>query len=217
MKTSVFRLSTLALTLFLVAACGQKKSDDAVRVGAGATIASGPYAPGAPNLPAAGNVIPGAQAQVTPVAGMAITDTVKILMSPSFPAEDIGTVSSVTLSTDISVDRTNGAVIPSPNQGILITIVDSKVGTPSGTNPGQLVQPMTIRMAPTPGGGGMSAGNVNLIFRDETGEIRISGTYDQALVRGTISFTNNQAGYQNQNSGTLGTFQVPVCSFVRCN
>lgn len=220
MKTQVFRLSILALTLFMAAACGKKKSDDPVRVGAGTPAATAPFAPGAPNLPTGSNVLPGSSPiQVAPADGASLTEVVKMLMAPSYPAEDIGTVSSVTLVASLSVDRTNGTVIVAQNQGILITIVDSKVGSPSGTNPGQTVQPITIRIAPSTGG--MSNGNVNLSFRDEMGEIRISGTYDSVSVRGTISFTNNssnnQAGSQNQTSGILGTFQTPTCNFVRCN
>jgi hypothetical protein len=214
MKTTYLRISILAVSLVAVVACGKKKADEPVRVGAG-TVTAAPFVAGPPNLPMNQNVVPGSAIPVTAVAGTSITDVVKILMSPVVPAEEIGSVSSVMIQGDISVDRTNGQVIPSPNQGILIVITDSNVGAPSSNSPTGRIEPMPIRLAPN--SGGISNGNVNLIFRDNTGEIRIQGTYDTSVFRGSISFTNNQVGYQNQREGTLGTFQTATCNFFRCN
>ncbi len=216
MKTNCIRLAILTVSLLAIVACGKKSSEEPLRVGAGTNPG---FVPGPSNLPVNQNMMPGQPIQVMPTAGAAITDAVKILMSPTIPANEIGNVTSIELKGDVSIDRTNGTLIPGNMQGaqgIQLTIVDSNVGQqPSSTSPTGLVVPMVVRVTPT--SGGMANGKVDLSFRDATGEIRISGTYDNMNLTAEVTFVNSQPGYLNQTSGSLGRIQAPICSLVRCN
>ncbi len=59
---------------------------------------------------------------------------------------------------------------------------------------------------------------INLVFEDNYGQIIVSGDYSQYDFYGTVSYRNTVSydGNSTPAAGVLGTFQVPVCSFFRC-
>ncbi|MBK9322623.1 MAG: hypothetical protein IPM97_06655 [Bdellovibrionaceae bacterium] len=123
------------------------------------------------------------------------------------------TQTCVAIEGRISYDVSSGAVNLSQSN-LKITIYDSFVGTNNSNN--EPIEPYVIQFT------GAAAGRVivaeksfNLQFKDEVGEINLTGNLSQTMTTGNVSYQN----YENFNSnspasGFLGDFSIPTASFA---
>lgn len=207
-RLSVFHKLVLALSVLTVMACGKKKSDDSATVNAGRDTRAQTSGPSL--LPSGqGSQAGSYQAAVTSTS---LDEAAKILASATISPDAIGTVQSVLLQGQVSVNPQTGAILPASSR-IWLTIKDSYVGQTA--DDGQVIEPISIDVAGTSG----TAVNyqANLTFTDQYGTITITGTYNTSTFQGTISFSNTAgSGYNGKKSGTLGQFSIPTCSFFVC-
>lgn len=59
---------------------------------------------------------------------------------------------------------------------------------------------------------------ITLVFEDQFGQIVIDGQFNQYEFYGNVSYQNYQfyGGGSQPDAGVLGSFQVPICGFFRC-
>jgi hypothetical protein len=207
MKKAYIKFVFLALALSMSVACG-KRVDEPAPVADGRTGGNGLVnANGVGIVNLVGN---GDQTS--------FTNMVKAFLAPTIKPEEVGTVNpsnGVRFGGRIPI-LANGQI--DPNSQIQFEVVDSFANT---LNPqtNQNYGSIFVNMK-----GGVSGdskainGTAVITFSDEYGTVRIEGTYANAggNFTGTIKFSNASANYNGINSGTLGSFTVPTCSFFVC-
>lgn len=220
-------MKALYVSLFAVclalAGCGEKKERErgTVRIRGGDNIAT----PG--STPGTGNVVPGAAFQrlygnVTGYTTNNVKSLVSVTMDPEtdmeLPIGGIAMSGEMKLSTtsqDIRALGSGSAQIANGSE-FAIFILDNRTIAHGE-------QAITIGFRPGSNGysvsGSVSGGNVNITFRDQYGDIIVSGTYNANSftgdVSGTISFKNN-GGLNPGQTLVLGNFRVPTCGFFHC-
>lgn len=214
-KKLVMPLAMVVLAVGFIA-CGKKKNDDSSSVSAGRDDARTQSTSLSVPSGAAGTL--GTQATVTAsdANAAAFQESAKTLASASVDPVSIGTISNrngVVIRGAVGVDKSNGQIVTS-NSVIELDITDSNVGktdTDGNTIP-------AIKIVLQGVSGGVLAGNqAKLVFGDNLGTVTISGHYDQNYFYGVVDFENSSKTYNGHSGGTLGSFQVPVCGFFRCN
>lgn len=65
----------------------------------------------------------------------------------------------------------------------------------------------------------ISGNQMNLVFEDQYGAIVLTGYINGNTITGDISFKNYRSfdNVSQPREGVLGNFEVPTCSFLRCN
>lgn len=213
MKQANVKFGIAAAVVLSLIACGKNKGDSNVSV-SGTPVVQGTYTAGPSGLPTGqAGVSKSTGAKVTSSLDVtSFTDQVKGLLGadPSVNLNNIGTVNNqngVDLFGEVSVNATNGAIMPAGWNGassrIQLVITDSKVAE------GQ--KPISIIMAQ--GSGGASNGSARLTFSDSYGQITIQGTYNATTFTGTVGYSNTSG---NRRSGTIGNFSIPTCAFFVC-
>jgi hypothetical protein len=199
----------LAAVLFSMmgVGCGQKK-DDTAPVGDARSgdvrVAGGPV-----NIPQ-GQSSGKAEAFVS---NQNMSNDARSFVSSFIDPVNVGEVNpstGVKVSGRIQYDG-NGRILGQSFIDIIIT--DSHVGT----TPNGVVNPLRV-MVPASSVQSTGGTGVQVTFSDSFGAILVSGSWNGGTFSGTITFQNvrNHTGGAGGSSGTLGTFQIPVCSFFVC-
>jgi hypothetical protein len=65
----------------------------------------------------------------------------------------------------------------------------------------------------------ISGNQINLVFEDQYGSIILTGYINGNTITGDVSFRNNRSfdNVSQPREGVLGNFEVPTCSFLKCN
>ncbi len=206
------------LALMITVGCGQKKDDSPAAVTAVGVVGAVPVAAGPPRMPITAYVSQTVAVNGTAQSPLNTGARAFLLGVSSYTANDIGTITGVTIEGDIIVDKTNGSVLPGNPEdiasSIYITITDSFVGTANSS--GEIMRPMAGGFKAR--SGTAANGIASIVFATQTGTVTVNGTYNVvnggsalSTFQGTISF---QSG--NGTSGVLGTFSISTCSFFRC-
>lgn len=230
MKSSIYIFVALLATLFMTS-CGKKDSSNTrIRGGNGGVgIQQGYGINGQPQMSMCAN---GQQATgyITPTmnsynymnnfntfdtnTGMStmtddpFTSTVKDYLSFIVSPNEVGSVSSSNgVTINLAVSGSNGQVNGQASS-LNITIADSLVGRPLPST-GQIAQPMTVSYSGNATGTvNRQTGALNITFNGQDSIVTLSGNINNQSAQGTISYS-----LRNGNQGTLGTFNVPSCSF----
>jgi len=148
---------------------------------------------------------------------------VKGLLSVTINPEEVGAISSldndstgVRFQGTIKLDQ-SGQVVSSQSK-LFIKVYDSFVGQ-TGSN-GQILEPIPVSFngSSISGSINLQTGRGTIYFRDQYGEVRFDGQYDQSgLFKGTVSYTNSVSVVQGQSpsAGFLGQFYIARCAFIQ--
>lgn len=193
MKASKLLMSLFALSMLTLAACSQNKDS-------GATVRSGYY--GTMN---GGRSTYGTYGmQLATVSGLNVQGVMSFLSAGG--SSDVGSIQAVQIAGSIGLacSQMNQPIIANGSNGIVLNIIDNLAAS---EGPIQVFMPLTQ--------GNVLNGQMNLYFADNVGSVTISGNYtpnnSAGTVQGTISFQNNGGG-----AGTIGSFQMPISAFLKC-
>lgn len=206
MKKSFQILVVILASSLMLAACGKKKDDGVAVRAAGTVRASGDNINGGNSLPNGEPYNPAGSAKIVGSNQAQFQQSVAALVSATMDTNLLGNVSAtdgVEIAGQISI-LSNGNMNGNGSK-IQITIRDDKKD-----ENGNLYEPIVIKVLGT---SGMAYnGNVNLTFQDSYGAIYIQGKWDAAKnLSAQVSFQNN-----GQPARSLGSFQMPLCSFFNC-
>jgi hypothetical protein len=204
-------LAAIVLSLFGVG-CGQKKDDNA---GVGDARGDVRLSGGPVTLPQ--GVSQGAGvANVSSASSQMMTQEVRNFVSSFLAPELVGEVSNtngVQISGRIQYDM-NGTVLG--QSYINLQISDSYVGS---QNPnGGTVNPIRVMVPATMVQSLANSAGIRITFTDQFGTIIVEGAWNQSTFNGVVTFQNSRhltAGAA-PSQGTLGSFSIPVCSFIVC-
>ncbi|HEY1080496.1 MAG TPA: hypothetical protein VGE46_10365 [Bdellovibrio sp.] len=224
MKTSFFNnsvLTVLALAALLTSACA-KKDDSSVRTADRTAIATATQSANTTNHCAEksanwGKIFDPANNSAQ------FEGQVKGFVSATLDPENLGTIGA-TIDGKTGVDfcgwfqfDSAGNLVPA-SSAVIIKIVDSYAGQVIN---GQTVQPYNVTFsAGTSGTVNHTTRQIDVVFKDNYGEIRFQGQYgangDMNLVEGSVYYTNTVAvsGYA-VSSGKLGTFRAYKSSLIK--
>lgn len=206
---TLIKLSLGALLVASSVSCGKSKSEGARVTGARTTRAG----TGPANLP------PG-QGYFTTVGYVTARDdmrtqfnqAVKHLVSAAIDPRYVGDVDNrngVSLKGYVEVDSMGNV---NASRSLVQLEIHDQVD-------GQNMEPIIINVKAK---SGYATGyQSDIVFEDQYGSIRLTGTFDSNNFRGTISFQNKTiyagapAGEQ-PHGGTLGDFYISTCGFFRC-
>lgn len=219
-KTNSIKLAALLVLTIGLSACGDKK-DQSQQVSV-----RGPDPRAAMSAAQAANVnVPGritADPTYQQEFQLAVTDFLSASIRPDY----VGFVSAsgqnnsgvffggVVNFTNGSLRNGLGASLTvAPNSKIVLQIRDYVQQYPNA--------PALPPTALGNGQGTVTGTDVQLQFSDQFGTVQLTGTLDTArnMFYGSISYDNNVMydGTRPGHAGTLGDFQIPICSFFNCN
>jgi len=155
-------------------------------------------------------------------------DRIKGLLSVLINPSEVGSISNldndstgVRFQGTVKLDQ-NGNVVSSQSK-LYIKVYDSYILNGQLDSSGQKYSPIPISFENK--NGQTVSGNINLqtgagaiIFRDQYGDIRFDGQFDNSgLFKGTVSYTNTVTVVQGQapSSGILGQFYIARCAFIQ--
>lgn len=211
MKKS-FRILIMLMGLSLMlAACGKKKDSNEATVTAAREARAGANSSG--TLPSGQAYTPGTEVAVYAQDSYynQFNQAIKVLVSATMDPSNVGNVDNrngVKLRGSVTINTSTGR-IDTANSKIELSIQDDLKNSD-----GELYQPIVITVLGT--SGTAMNGQVNLTFSDQYGSINLTGTYDANTFRGNVNFQNAKS-YNGLSGGTLGSFEVPVCGFFKCN
>ncbi len=146
---------------------------------------------------------------------------VKGLLSASIDPSYFGTISGdnsnastgVSMEGRISYDSSGNLNVSQTN--LKLTVTDSYVGQTDSTGAVVQAYPMGFSTASS-GAVNLAAKTFSVVFKDNYGEITVTGSFSGSIATGTISYANYQTAVagKNPSSGNLGSFQISTCSFV---
>jgi hypothetical protein len=212
MKLGKMKLAMLALVALAFVACGKNKDDGGSSVSGGTAI-SGNYTLGPSGLPTGqGNVSHTTGAYVTWPDANQFSQAVRDLIGADTavvvnPSGTVNNSTGVSLYGEVSVNSSNGAVMPNNLNGGSQSRIQIVIRGSNITNS----DPVSLTIANP--SGGASNGSARLTFQDALGTVTIQGTYNASTFNGSVSFVNT-AG--NRKSGTLGNFSISTCAFFVC-
>ncbi|MBS1970290.1 MAG: hypothetical protein JSU04_08275 [Bdellovibrionales bacterium] len=146
---------------------------------------------------------------------------VKGLLSSSIDPSYFGTISGSSSSTSTGVSMEGHIAFDSSGNlnisqtNLKLTVTDSYVGQTDST--GAVVQAYPINFSSASSGTvNLSAKTFSVVFKDNYGEITVTGSFSSSMATGTVSYANYQTAVAGNypSSGTLGSFQISTCSFV---
>lgn len=205
MNNSILKSLAVVGIIISLMACGKKGSD-----GASVNSPRDPRVSG-PMVTPTGQGSPGAVSNIQFATAQAaqIKDAVQVLVSATMDPSAVGDINSIEVSGNIGF-QSNGQV--TNDSAFQIVIKDSYVGT---TDDGTQIDPIVIRVSNATGT--VYNGKANITFSDSYGTIIVTGTWDQSnTFNGVVNFQNKTSKVANKTNGTLGGFNIPVCSFFRC-
>ncbi|MGE5085367.1 MAG: hypothetical protein ACM3MG_03645 [Bacillota bacterium] len=215
MKRSLINKTVLGALMVLsmaLTACGKKDAGSAVRVAGrgGSVVTSATCSSG---QMATGRIY-------DPSNSGSFESVVKIFVSATIAGSSFGTIdgsgsgtNGVFLTPSLQFDSAGNIV--KTNSSILIKIVDSYVGMPSGDH---TIQPYEIQFTNAYSGTIDKASRTfNVTFQDQYGYIQLSGSYDNSYASGTVNFQNYTSvdGSSTGSAYRMGTFYVPTCGLLK--
>ncbi|GEM_PF-1728905 len=133
---------------------------------------------------------------------------IKGLLSATLDEASIGSISSTNgVSMKGYVELDSAGKLQSTKSLIQIEVKDSYTGQ---STDGQVVPPITLSLPASEGFA--SGGQVQLMFRDSYGWVRLDGQYtDGGQFKGVLSYANT-----NGKEGENISFEIETCGFFRC-
>jgi hypothetical protein len=190
-------MGLLALSMLGIQACGKSKDN-------GATVRSGYNGGAGRNGGVVTNNYSYALAPVNGANPQSVLSFLSVAMDPS----SIGQIVSVQIAGQIKLGCSSASqpVIVNGANGVELRVTDS-LAQQGEYAPIDTFMPVTS--------GTVLNGQMNLIFQDNYGSLRITGTYTPNNTGGTVSGT---IVFQNSNgtSGTIGSFTMPIGNFLTC-
>lgn len=193
-----FLLGVLTISMLGIQACSKAKDGAPVRSGYYGTAGRG-----------GGNINSSYAYQLAQVAN-ANPQSVLGFLSAGMDTSQIGSIVSVQAGGHIGISYCNTnsqQVAANGSNGIFIRVIDS-LAQQGQYAPIDTFMPVTS--------GSVMNGQMNLIFQDNFGVVQVTGSYTSSntsgSVTGTISYRNNSNGQQ----GTIGSFTLPISSFLTC-
>jgi len=193
-----FLLGLLTVSMLGIQACSQSKDDSApVRSGYngaagrnGGTFSTNGYA-----------------YQLAQVSG-ANPQSILGFLSAGMDASQIGSIVSVQVAGHIALNCAyNQQVVANGSNGIFIRVIDS-LAQAGQDAPIDTFMPVTS--------GQVMNGQMTLQFQDNYGVVQVQGSYTSGntagTVQGTISYQNTNGG----QTGTIGSFSMPIADFLVC-
>jgi hypothetical protein len=197
MKASKLLIGLFAVSMLAFTACSSNKDN-------GAPVRSGYN--GTTNGGRGSGTFGNYSLQMATVSNLNVQAVMAFLAAGTTGTSQVGTISAVQVAGSIGLGcNTQGQpVIANGSNGIMLNIIDNYV---QQDGPIEIFMPVTQ--------GQVYGGSMNLTFQDSLGYLQVQGTYtpnnSAGTVQGTISFRNN-----NGASGTIGSFVMPISSFLQC-
>jgi hypothetical protein len=165
-----------------------------------------------------GRIYDGGTAGASGTFEQRIKGLVSATVDPSYFGSIDGSMNStqtcVAFEGRLNTDASGNVNVSQSN--LKITVYDSYVGTADVD--GGTIEPYVIQFSAASSGQVNASGKTfSIQFKDEYGEINLSGSFAQATTTGTMNFKNYKS-FDNASSpasALLGAFSIPTASFVR--
>ncbi len=145
-----------------------------------------------------------------------IKGLVSATVDPAYFGAVDGSVSATQTCVAIEgrLSHDSAGVVNLSQSTLKITIYDSMVGTNNSNN--EIIEPYVIQFTSAAEGSvNVSTKSFLLQFKDEYGEVNLTGNFSQATTTGTVSYQNYTSFDSNSPAASaLGDFVMPTASFV---